>query len=115
MRQKSAANRTDSVVQIVSGRGAVKVLAINSSDKSYNADDTKRLALAAMRRGTTEAQQKKAGFFTKKSLAAATDDELAKLGLQRRLTGYPGGYAESASREVLTPYTESCNAHKRPR
>lgn len=83
MRQKPATSQTDSVVQIVSGRGAVKVLAINGSDKSYNADDTKKLALAAMRQETTDAQQKKAGFWTKKSLTAAADDELAKLGLQR--------------------------------
>jgi hypothetical protein len=83
MRQRPASNQQSSVLEVVSKTKAILVLIVNRSDKSYNADDTRKLALAAMRADTTEPQQKKAGFWTKKSLASATDAELAALGLQR--------------------------------
>lgn len=82
MRQKAPTEQA-SAVEIISKRGLVKVIAVNSSTKSYTANDTRRMALGAMKAETSDAEQTKVGFWTKRTLASASDAELAKLGLQR--------------------------------
>lgn len=82
MRQKTPGEGPETL-QILSKTGKILVTVINRSMNSYSRDDTVKLALAAIRAQTSDAAQKKAGFWTKKSLAAATDAELAGLWLKR--------------------------------
>ena len=85
MKQK-ATTEPASALEILSGKGNVLVVAVNRSTRSYNANDTRRMALGAMKTATSDAEQTKVGFWTKRSLAAASDAELAKLGVQRTST-----------------------------
>lgn len=82
MRQKSPSEPPETV-EILSKTKAIMVLIVNRTLKSYSRDDTVKLGLAAIRAQTSDAAQKKAGFWTRKSLAAATDAELTALGLQK--------------------------------
>lgn len=82
MRQKKPTEQA-SALEIMSGKGNVKVIAVNASTKSYSANDTRRMALGAMKTATSDAEQIKVGFWTKKTLATASDADLAKLGVQR--------------------------------
>jgi len=83
MKQK-APTEPASALEIISKSGQVMVLAVNKSTKSYTANDTRRMALNAMKTATSDAEQTKVGFWTKRSLAAASDAELERLGVQRR-------------------------------
>lgn len=83
MKQKTEAEPA-SALEILSGKGNVMVVAVNRSTRSYSANDTRRMALGAMKTATSDAEQTKVGFWTKRSLAAASDEDLAKLGVQRR-------------------------------
>jgi len=82
MRQKNPSEPA-SALEIISKTGQVLVLAVNKSTKSYTANDTRRMALSAMKTATSDAEQTKVGFWTKKTLASASDADLAKLGVQR--------------------------------
>jgi len=83
MKQKPATEPA-AALEILSGKGNVLVVAVNRSTRSYTANDTRRMALGAMKTATSDAEQTKVGFWTKRSLAAASDAELERLGVQRR-------------------------------